>query len=207
MELFNLFPIPLGKFRLDRDLTDIEHDFLVNKLPYKKNMYNWVSEDTYVLNYPPLQNLKLFFQDCVNELFKDINKPKDDVALNITQSWTNITNQGEGHQNHKHWNSMYSGVFYINAIEDQDKIYFHHYNGTRDLQVVPTEWNVYNSLSWWVPVKTGDLLIFPSWLYHNVETVEHDEKRISLSFNTFPSGKLGDFHSSTELIIPYLGIR
>lgn len=207
IQIMNLFPIPLGTTRLDRSLTADEQDFIVNKLPFRQNALNWVSEDTYVLNYAPLQNLKIAIQQSVNEYFKDIHIPKSDVSLNITQSWVNITNKGEAHQSHKHWNSMYSGVFYINAVEGIDKIYFHHYNSVRDIQVIPEEWNIYNSLSWWIPVKTGDLIIFPSWLYHSVEPVEHEEKRISLSFNTFPSGKLGDFHSSTELIIPYLGIR
>lgn len=41
----------------------------------------------------------------------------------------------------------------------------------------------------------GDLIIFPSSLYHSVD--EHliaEQDRYSMSFNTFPSGKIGNFH-------------
>jgi len=57
---------------------------------------------------------------------------------------------------------------------------------------------LYNSESWWFEVGTGDLLLFPSSLTHMVETVQEDE-RISLSFNTFPVGYVGDESSLTAL--------
>lgn len=205
MELYNLFPIPLGRFNLDRDLASYELDFIQNKINYKKNLVNFSSEDTYILKQPPLYNLSLWIQECINEFFKEINRPDKKTHLTITQSWVNITGQGQAHQKHKHWNSFYSGVFYINAIENQDKIYFHNYSGLRDIQVTPTEHNIYNSMTWWIPVKSKELIIFPSNLYHEVDIVEHDKNRVSLSFNTFPTGHLGNAETSTELIIPGLG--
>ena len=39
----------------------------------------------------------------------------------------------------------------------------------------------------------GDLVIFPSWIRHHVGVNEtENEDRISLSFNTFPIGEMGD---------------
>ena len=39
---------------------------------------------------------------------------------------------------------------------------------------------------------TGDLVLFPSSLTHMVETVQGEATRISLSFNTFPVGSIGE---------------
>ncbi len=58
---------------------------------------------------------------------------------------------------------------------------------------LPTEnFNLFNSESWWFEVATGDLMLFPSSLTHMVETVKSDKTRISISFNTFPKGYVGE---------------
>lgn len=48
-------------------------------------------------------------------------------------------------------------------------------------------------------VKDGDLLIFPSSLIHDVPKVVGDKQRISIAFNSFLKGNLGDMSYSTEL--------
>jgi ectoine hydroxylase-related dioxygenase (phytanoyl-CoA dioxygenase family) len=40
--------------------------------------------------------------------------------------------------------------------------------------------------------EIGDLILFPSHLLHSVDTVTTDETRISLSFNVFFKGELGN---------------
>ena len=47
------------------------------------------------------------------------------------------------------------------------------------------------------PVTEGDLIIFPSWVPHGVSFNETENKeRISLAFNTFPIGEMGDYYGS-----------
>jgi predicted 2-oxoglutarate/Fe(II)-dependent dioxygenase YbiX len=58
---------------------------------------------------------------------------------------------------------------------------------------------VYNSDSWWVPVETGNLVLFPSSTSHMVEDVVADKTRISIAFNTFVRGDLGDGVELTSL--------
>ena len=45
------------------------------------------------------------------------------------------------------------------------------------------------------------MVLFPSSLTHMVETVQGDQQRISLSFNTFPVGSVGDEMNLTGLQI------
>jgi hypothetical protein len=97
-----------------------------------------------------------------------------------------------------------SGVFYPQANRETDKIYFYK-DGFQQIKLPPENWNIWNSESWWFDVGTGDLLLFPSGLTHMVEPVQGDQTRISLSFNTFPLGLVGDEVDLTSLQIGQLG--
>ena len=50
-----------------------------------------------------------------------------------------------------------------------------------------------------LPMKRGELILFPSNLSHSVPINQSDEERISLSFNTWPKGNMGDIKSLTYL--------
>ena len=54
--------------------------------------------------------------------------------------------------------------------------------------------NDWNSGSWWMPVHTATLVLFPSWLTHSVGTKKDDDLRISLSFNTFLKGQVSNIN-------------
>ena len=62
-----------------------------------------------------------------------------------------------------------------------------------------SDFNQYNSGSWWLPAKKGTMVMFPSWLEHEVRTKDHFGERISLSFNTFFVGQIGSKDMLTEL--------
>jgi hypothetical protein len=48
--------------------------------------------------------------------------------------------------------------------------------------------------------KTGDIILFPSSLTHMVETKEGTNTRISLAFNVFIKGTVGNNKNLTELL-------
>lgn len=188
--IHNLFPTPVGIYKLDRDLTDDELDFIKGQ-DTRPNMGNVTSKDNTILRNTELTNLRDFIETKVSEYFAMIHNPKHDVSLRVTQSWCNYTEPGQYHHKHAHPNSFVSGVFYPQANRETDKIYFYR-DGFQQIKFPPSEWNVWNSESWWFEVGTGDLILFPSSLTHMVETVKGEQTRISLSFNTFPVGVVGD---------------
>ena len=161
-------------------------------------MGNTTSKDNTILKNKELTKLRDFLETSISEYFKTVYNPKHQVNLKITQSWTNYTENGQYHHKHAHPNSFVSGVFYVQANKEKDKIYFYR-DGYQQIKFPPSEWNVWNSESWWFEVGTGDLILFPSSLTHMVETVQHDQTRISLSFNTFPVGQVGDEMNLTGL--------
>lgn len=196
MILHGLFPTPVGKFSLNREFTDFEFAFC-NSQETHKNIGNTTSNNSYVLNHTHMASLREFVEQSVSTYFNGIHAPKNDVKLRITQSWFNYSKSGEFHHKHAHANSFVSGVLYMKALREKDKIYF--YNDQYRPIDIPTEkWNVYNSQSWWLEVNTGDLMLFPSSLTHSVEPVQNEE-RISLAFNTFPVGYVGQENALTAL--------
>ena len=93
-----------------------------------------------------------------------------------------------------------SGVFYIAANKEIDKIKFYKANHS-SLELKVNKYNIFNATSWWYPVQTGDIILFPSTLNHGVDKKKGTNTRTSLSFNVFMKGKIGDKFKKTELIL------
>lgn len=194
MVMHGLFAQPIGMF--DRAITDDEKSLLMD-LEKRPNMGNVTSVDNFVLRHSSLTNLRSWIEDCVAEYFKVTINPKHDVSLRITQSWVNYSEQGQYHHKHAHPNSLVSGVFYVQTNPD-DRIYFYR-SGYQQIRFPTSEWNTWNSESWWFEAITGRLILFPSSLEHMVPTVEGEQTRVSLSFNTFPVGTVGEEMDLTGL--------
>lgn len=197
MQLMHLFPTALGLYKLDRAFTEEELEY-IKGLGIVDNIGNTTSLNRNVLESDVLKDLKDFVQDSVNKYFTEVYAPSQETHLRITQSWCNYTEPGQFHHKHAHPNSFISGVLYPQANDETDKIYFYK-DGYAQLQTPTKDWNQYNSNSWWMPVSTGSMFIFPSNLTHMVETVQGTDTRISLSFNTFPVGHFGEDEAMTGL--------
>jgi uncharacterized protein (TIGR02466 family) len=196
LAIHNLFPTAVGLYDLGRDLTAKELSFLKNQKT-RPNMGNTTSTNNTILKAKELTKLRDFIETSVADYFATTYNPKHNVSLKITQSWTNYTDAGQYHHKHAHPNSFVSGVFYIQADDKKDRIYFYK-DGYEQIKFPPKEWNTWNSESWWFEAGTGKLILFPSSLTHMVQTVE-GEQRISLSFNTFPVGQIGEEMDLTGL--------
>lgn len=190
MIMHNLFPTPVGFYNLDRELTEKELKF-VNDQVTRPNQGNVTSVDNKLFEASPMKDLADFVTASMNEYFQAVYAPKHEVELYVTQSWANYTKPGEYHHKHEHPNSFISGVFYVNADKAKDKIYFYK-NGYQQLKLPTENYNLYNSDSWWFEVGTCDLVLFPSSLTHMVQTTDSEDTRISIAFNTFLKGYVGE---------------
>lgn len=197
MVVNSLFPTPVAFFKLDRELSKTEDKFLKVQ-ETRGNTGNTTSLNNKVLANNKLANIRKFLQDSLDQYFAEVYAPKYPVSLEITQSWLNYTKPGQYHHKHAHPNSFISGVFYVQANKVSDKIFFYNDEYTQ-LQLPTDNYNTYNSKSWWFEVNTCDLVLFPSSLTHMVETVKGDDERISLSFNTFLKGYIGEDDELTGL--------
>lgn len=198
MNLQTIFPVTIGIKQLERDFTADELSFL-NGLELGSNSGNSISVDGNVLDAAEMKDLKQFCLNSINEYMRNIYKPKNNLGLRITQSWINVTKEGEFHHRHSHANSVFSASFYI-STNKEDRIYF--YNPRKSIFEIEAEsYDVFNSDSWWIPATQGAMVMFPSWLEHDVQVKTHSGDRMSLSFNTFFAGSLGKKEGRTELIL------
>ena len=196
-----IFPTPIYISKLNRKLTKKELSFIDRtKLDIYKNEGNTTSNDNYILNNKSFKDLKIELDLTVQDYFNKIICSSNNIMPYITQSWLNYTETNQYHHKHQHPNSLVSGVFYINCDEKFDKIKFFN-DGYKIIKPEIKDWNIWNSESWWFSVKTGDIILFPSSLTHMVETKEGTNTRISLAFNVFIKGTVGNNKSLTELII------
>lgn len=198
-EIYGMFPNPVAAIN-ERPPYEEELSFVKN-LNQSKNQGNSISLDKDVLDQKEMKGLRENIQANLDEFFHYTMQARDDCQLRITQSWCNYSNNGDYHHKHSHYNSAISGVYYVQADHPDDRLMFHSpLEMYMQMEFQINSNNIYNSKSWWLPAQTGTLFLFPSYLHHSVPPIDNRlTTRISLSFNTFYTGKLGSELNATGL--------
>jgi uncharacterized protein (TIGR02466 family) len=199
----NIFPIPVYTTEIDRRFTKQELNFVKEQKKHcSKNTGNINTKDNYILNRKEFKNIKKFLNKHCKNYLDTVICPKNNLELYITQSWLNYTEADQYHHKHNHPNSIVSGVLYFDSDIKNDKILFTNFDSPQIKPIIDnTKFNFWNSETWFFPVETGRLIMFPSSTIHQVETKKGKNTRISLSFNTFYKGTIGSNSALTELIL------
>ena len=126
----------------------------------------------------------------------------------ITNSWITKKSLKSGykkHHKHNHPNSIFSGVFYLDVEDGNDqKLFFSGKPGfldTFNFDYHYSDFNMFNSRTYWLPVNVGTCIIFPSQVSHWVDEIKTGGERIVLGFNCFVKGKFGGNGYSTDLLL------
>jgi len=130
---------------------------------------------------------QMAFKACADLDFIDC-----DIAL--TDSWINI-NDSRQCMNREHVHGeVFSGVFYLHIPEESGKLVLQNPAINRMWKgcYLTSEKNQFTAESIRIEPVEGNILLFPSYLPHSVETNNHDEERISISFNiiALPKGSI-----------------
>ena len=188
MPVYNIFPEPVYFSKLKRALTKEELKTInFYKEKTHKNEGNVVSNDTYVLENKSFKNLKKDLNKIIRDYFNEIVCTSDSIIPYVTQSWLNYTSINQYHHKHNHSNSYLSGIFYKPH--------------SAGIVLEVGTYNTFNSKSWWFPVETGDVVLFPSSVSHGVDKKKGTNTRISLAFNVFFKGTIGSNKGLTELVL------
>ena len=187
-------PTAVYKDKLGYKLTLQQRDTLDNLVIHP----NQLSEEMGILDRPEFKSMKDVVFSHVKKYEKDVCGFKSSLSFKLTESWYKETVPGDDHLDHNHPNSMLSGVVYlnvpkgdkshegINLIHIENRGVFKHHDFRYDY--TPTK---YNQISTFIPVETGDIVLFPSYLYHFVSRNESEnESRRIISFNTFIQGRM-----------------
>lgn len=195
--IYSLFPTAVSAYHVDILNEEVE---FVQSLSTGSNIGNATSIERHVLDNERMKRLRGIVSEAVQEYVDMIYRPKTPVETYITQSWANYTHGGEFHHLHKHNNSLVSGALYLAAGRNYDSINF--YNAKEpDFIFAFDQETPFNNSGYRINVGKGDLILFPSGLWHSVERLKTDrqDQRISIAFNSFARGTFGDAMLLTEL--------
>tara|TARA_Y100001970_G_scaffold10664_1_gene12558 strand:- start:149 stop:772 length:624 start_codon:yes stop_codon:yes gene_type:complete len=207
MSIIPLFSIPATIINIGREFTETELQLFLSDITMfkEKEMTNHRSKDLYLFDSfnKELEDIKSFCEQQFNTYLEEIEGADTDLAtLRITESWLNKTKPGEHHHSHFHANSYLSGILYISCLPNDHINFSNRLHGLGNNMEFPrkksTVWNV-NTLQ--QNVTEGDLIIFPSWIIHYVDWNEtKNMDRISLAFNSFPTGTMGKCYGSRLML-------
>ena len=191
-----LFPTPLLTYELGRTITMGERlviESLCSRGMVLNHGNNQYTEESTVLDTVGLEGLKTDLSTILNNAFKTIYAPSTDCGLKITQSWLNLTVNGEHHHEHSHPNSFLSAVLYLVTTKgDAIEFFCPPITPLRMGFSIPTHHpNAFNSKVYRHEVGDNMVIVFPSSLVHHVPTVSHNKQRLTLALNTFITGELG----------------
>jgi uncharacterized protein (TIGR02466 family) len=162
---------------------------------YKKNQF---SNDGHVNVYQSEHNLNQNseFQEISNKLEKFINLKLQKFInfnkLTVDKLWFVITKNSGIIKKHSHFNSDFSGAFYLNVEEDtENRNGLKLYNTLENLEIFSyslsgNQFNieVTNEKTLLLKPKKNDLIIFNSYLEHSVDNENSKiNERISLPFD------------------------
>jgi uncharacterized protein (TIGR02466 family) len=186
-------------------LKEIEFKTIQNKIKKENFVKVGVNEkDLYastnmnILNNKYLKKIK---KKIENEFynFKNNYLKYNNTDFKLTTSWLTKSEKGEYSHLHKHRNSFYSGILYLQVDNISGDICFENqYNNS--FYIIPTESNTYNAGEYFIKPINNMIIFFPSDIHHRILENKSDNIRYSIAFNLMPSSKIGKGDSTYEFI-------
>ena len=210
-ELHILFPTPVYQNCLEFRPSELK-----SMIDYVSNL-DWASDkDIYegpngettkleadLLSEPELENLRKKIDEEVYNFAKSLQIDFSKHGLKRINSWGNLQKKGNYIKEHRHNNTQFSGVFYLQTPENSGDIIF----TTRNATWINSYWEPsltgYDNLNSFEkrfrPQQCG-IFLFPAHLDHYVTPSHSEEERYSISFNYNLDGKFfGDCNNHLTL--------
>lgn len=121
----------------------------------------------------------------VADFAKDLAFDLDGRALELEDIWINILPEGGTHSGHIHPHSVISGTTYVAMPEGTSALKFEDPRLAMMMAAPPRTQDAREELRAFIYAKpsVGDVLLWESWLRHEVPMNMSEEDRISVSFN------------------------
>ena len=192
-QIYKLFPTPVFHFRVEnyQELNAELENYILNlrkkdeKGQKKSNAGGWHSHNFDLTNDNTAKKFAKIFEEfykkvIINEMGWKYNSNK----VKMEGMWSIINKKGSFNIQHNHPNAYLSSAYYVRQPEksgnikffdprEQKNIRYPKIKNYTDISAVITE----------ITPKEGDLLIFPSYLYHSVGENLSEDDRIIVSFN------------------------
>ena len=210
-DLHILFPTPVYQ-----NFLEFRPSELKSMIDYVSNL-DWASDkDIYegpngettkleadLLSEPELENLRKKIDEEVYNFAKSLQIDFSKHGLKRINSWGNLQKKGNYIKEHRHNNTQFSGVFYLQTPENSGDIIFTTRNATWIISYWEPSLTGYDDLNSFEkrfsPQQCG-IFLFPAHLDHYVTPSHSEEERYSISFNYNLDGKFfGDCNNHLTL--------
>ena len=178
------------------DFNLINSEF--NLLEFRENVTNDISADLNLFDKDIFKNIKRSLEQECEGFLKNAYMVTEFDQLTMTQSWGNITKQGDAHHMHLHPFSIVSAVIFLDDNPNNYNLHLGaHVEQIPHYIEQPTYHVPLRNLVQSIGVDTtstnlkNHLVLFLSNTSHFVKTVEGDIPRRSVAFNTFWQGITG----------------
>ena len=191
MEIINLKAIPIAYEQNVYDLSKKELN-VIKKTKYRPpRQGHYLSETISLLENKTLVSLKKFIIEKAQEYAQNVLEIKDQIYL--TQSWSTINPINASHPVHSHPNTLISLVYYAQCTSGnlQFNLDTTSIRECFNFEYTINKFNIYNSQRWAIPVKTGDIVLFPGHIHHSSLPNQSSKPRIIVGANFFIKGVLG----------------
>ena len=185
----NKYGIKINSNELEATCYSVAHDDGAGQDWCEKNNYpgytSYASLDDLPWRFPIFKDLvkalDLHVADFADELQFDL----DDRPLVLNGLWINVLPEGGVHTGHIHPNSVISGTAYVSMPTGASAIKFEDPRLPMMMAAPPkkNDANIGSQIFSYIKPNVGDVLLWESWLRHEVPMNLAEEDRISVSFN------------------------
>jgi uncharacterized protein (TIGR02466 family) len=183
-------------------ITPMFHDFLnldINELEEYAYRLHGQSEGRQKSNRLGWQSNDIQYDEEVAPLIAAINERLQDVhqyigltadkQLIIDNMWVNINSKYSYNRSHIHAKSVFSGTYYVKVPDNSGNLNFKNPSQLQRLFINEidhhiTALNNFTAQNWIVQPHVDMMVLFPSWLEHDVDQNLSNDLRISIAFNT-----------------------
>lgn len=181
--------LPAGiKNRLNKQLLREIEDYSANddagiawsKKNYKGGYTSYSSITNFHKLSPTFEELERELNGHVKKFIKELDYNLKGRKLQMTTCWVNVMPQNTYHPLHIHPLCTISGTYYVNVPAQASSLKIEDTKMSSLMSAPPRKKDDYY---YHFKPKAGDLILFESWVRHEVPPNQAKQKRVSISFN------------------------
>ena len=135
-----------------------------------------------------LQPLYFHIIGCVKEYVAAMGTDPGLFNYSIVKSWCNALDYTKGLEVHHHQEAHISFVYYLNCVDENQRIVFHDnrerwepFKGWRETKYDKTTYENYQAHFWSFEAEEQKCLVYPSNMYHGVEWCDPEKEKLRQS--------------------------